>query len=65
MELENIAAGADKQDIDQLIAGWAGIAACGMITAIIWFYAIQAISQPADVLPSVQVGAADVTPVQP
>lgn len=44
MELENLAAGADKQDIDQLIAGWAGIAACGMITAIIWYNAIMAIT---------------------
>lgn len=44
MELENIAAVADKQDIDQLVAGWAGIAACGMITAIIWYNAIMAIT---------------------
>ncbi len=61
MELENPAALAegqitDKQDLDQLVAGWAGIFACGLITAVIWFNAIQSISAPNDVMPTLQVG---------
>ena len=43
MTTENVTTVADKRDLDQITAGWAGLVVCGLVAAIIWFFGISAV----------------------
>jgi len=40
---ESVTAAADKRDIDQFMAGWAGLLVCGLVAAIIWFFGVKSV----------------------
>jgi len=40
---DSVSNGADKRDLDQITAGWAGLVVCGLVAAILWFFGISAI----------------------
>ncbi len=33
----------DKADRDQFVAGWLGLAVCGLVAAVIWFFAVKSV----------------------
>ena len=37
------AAVAVKRERDQFLAGWAGLAVCGLVAAVIWFFGVKAV----------------------
>jgi len=41
VDTKNVAA--DASDREQFLAGWLGLAVCGLVAAVIWFFAIKAI----------------------
>ena len=43
MTSESIARTADKREAEQVCAGWAGLLVCGLVAAIIWFFAIKSV----------------------
>ena len=43
MTTENVSNVADKRDLDQITAGWAGLVVCGLVAAIIWYFGISAV----------------------
>ncbi len=43
MSTEDITTVADKRDVDQMTAAWAGLVVCGLVAAIIWYFGIRAV----------------------
>ena len=43
MSSETISAVAAKRERDQFLAGWAGLAVCGLVAAIIWFFGVKSV----------------------
>lgn len=43
MNSETTARNADKSEAEQFMAGWVGLMVCGLVAAIIWFFAIKSV----------------------
>ncbi len=44
MNSESVAVAADNRDARQFMAGWMGLLVCGLVSAIIWFFAIRTLT---------------------
>ncbi len=44
MSSDSVSVAVDKREVEQFLAGWAGLVVCGLVAAIIWFFAIRTIT---------------------